>query len=595
MFKRVGWNELIRVMSLMKSRLWVYIPSTVINNTLVSIFLNIILAFILKSVLDAVTSGDAVLMQHGLWLAISAFVVGCPSICIFGYVINWCVKKTVTDIRMRAFSHILALPMSCCEQRHSGDLISRMTNDLDTMSDIFAQRIQDLIFAVVHGLIAMGAIFILDWRFGTIVSLLGFSTVLVNTLFAKPLRQISDMIQERTGALTERLMDLLHGLSVTKMFHIEQTIHQRYVSENEAMSTATIRRSQLDGALGVCNYLIENLRRIGLLALGLLLILKGDPIEVGTIAAIIHLQGNAEVLFSSLGNFLTSIQSALAGAGRVFELQDISTEPEQYAAFDISITVSPEFAPRMVEMKNLTFGYAENGTVLHDINISVEAGAVAALVGPSGGGKSTIIKLLLGFYPPNAGNIIINGQSLGAYSLSQLRSLMAYVPQDAYLFDGTIEKNISYGKPAATKAEIIAVSKAANAHDFIVAQPEGYQTRIGERGAKLSGGQRQRIAIARALLKDAPILLLDEATSALDSESEQLVQEALNALMKGRTTIVIAHRLSTIEHADVIYAIDEGKVVEQGKHDELLANRGLYRRLHRLQFRSAEFLNFEEE
>ena len=255
----------------MKSRLWVYIPSTVINNTLVSIFLNIILAFILKSILDAATSGDAALMQRGLWLAISAFVVGCPSICIFGYVINWCVKKTVTDIRMRTFSHILALPMNLSEQRHSGDLISRMTNDLDAMSDIFAQRIQDLIFAVVHGLIAMGAIFILDWRFGVIVSLLGFSTVLVNTPFAKPLRQISDMIQERTGALTERLMDLLHGLSVTKMFHIEQTIHQRYLSENEAMSTATIRRSQLDGALGVCNYLIENLRRIGLLALGLLL------------------------------------------------------------------------------------------------------------------------------------------------------------------------------------------------------------------------------------------------------------------------------------------------------------------------------------
>ena len=584
MLRCIGWNELIRVMSLMKSRLWVYLPSTVINNTLVSIFLNIILAFILKSILDAATSGDAALMQRGLWLAISAFVVGCPSICIFGYVINWCVKKTVTDIRMRTFSHILALPMNLSEQRHSGDLISRMTNDLDAMSDIFAQRIQDLIFAVVHSLIAMGAIFILDWRFGVIVSLLGFSTVLVNTPFAKPLRQISDMIQERTGALTERLMDLLHGLSVTKMFHIEQTIHQRYLSENEAMSTATIRRSQLDGALGVCNYLIENLRRIGLLALGLLLILKGDPIKVGTIAAIIHLQGNAEVFFSNFGSFITSLQSALAGAGRVFDLLDTSTEPEQYTAFDTSIVVPPEFASQMVEMKNLTFGYAENGTVLHGIDISVEAGAVAALVGPSGGGKSTIIKLLLGFYPPNAGNIIINGQSLGAYSLSQLRSLMSYVPQDAYLFDGTIKENISYGKPAATKAEIIAVSMSANAHDFILEQPEGYQTRVGERGAKLSGGQRQRIAIARALLKDAPILLLDEATSALDSESEQLVQEALSVLMNGRATIAIAHRLSTIEHADVIYVIDEGKVVEQGRHNELMSNPGTYKHLYELQF-----------
>jgi ABC-type multidrug transport system fused ATPase/permease subunit len=221
--------------------------------------------------------------------------------------------------------------------------------------------------------------------------------------------------------------------------------------------------------------------------------------------------------------------------------------------------------------------------VLQDINVAVDRGAVAALVGPSGGGKSTIIKVLLGFYPIECGNISINGTSLEQYSLTQSRDMMAYVPQDAYLFDATIEENIRYGRPNATKDEVIAAAKAAHAHDFIMQQPDTYNAVVGEQGTRLSGGQRQRIAIARALLKHAPILLLDEATSALDSESEQIVQEALAVLMKGRTTIAIAHRLSTIENADVIYVIDGGRVVEQGTHRELMTIGGLYSDLYKRQ------------
>jgi ABC-type multidrug transport system fused ATPase/permease subunit len=246
----------------------------------------------------------------------------------------------------------------------------------------------------------------------------------------------------------------------------------------------------------------------------------------------------------------------------------------------------------VISISDLSFSYEgedeESGEddveVLRGVSMSAQQGQVVALVGPSGGGKSTIVKLLLGFYPVREGEVAIDGRRIEAYSLPQLRSTMAYVPQDAYLFDGTIAENIRYGKPDATRDEIVAAAQAANAHAFILEQPDGYDTPVGERGAKLSGGQRQRIAIARALIKDAPILLLDEATSALDSESEQLVQDALKVLMRGRTTVAIAHRLSTVENADRIYVIEDGALVEQGSHETLLAQDGLYSQLHELQF-----------
>jgi ATP-binding cassette, subfamily B, bacterial len=239
----------------------------------------------------------------------------------------------------------------------------------------------------------------------------------------------------------------------------------------------------------------------------------------------------------------------------------------------------------MVELQDIGFSYNGTDRVLDGVSLSIGKGQMAALVGPSGGGKSTVLKMLLGYYPPQEGNIVVNAKSIGQYSLTELRDMMAYVPQDAYLFDGTVEENIWYGRPKATREEVIAAAEAANAHGFITELPEGYATKVGERGTRLSGGQKQRIAIARALLKNAPILLLDEATSALDSESEQLVQDALNRLMQGRTTIAVAHRLSTIRHADVIYVIEGGEVVEKGNHTELAEGEGLYNRLYELQFK----------
>jgi ATP-binding cassette subfamily B protein len=317
----------------------------------------------------------------------------------------------------------------------------------------------------------------------------------------------------------------------------------------------------------------------------------GGTVEVGTVWAITHLFGNASFMFGSVGDFVTQVQRALAGASRVFELLDWPVEQEKVAQPQKSVPWS-EQKESMITIRDLAFGYegddagdsGDDVEVLRGISMSAGQGQVVALVGPSGGGKSTIVKLLLGFYPVRDGQIAIDGKLIEAYPLPQLRSMMAYVPQDAYLFDGTIEENIRYGKPDASREQIVAAAQAANAHDFVMEQPDGYDTPVGERGAKLSGGQRQRIAIARALIKDAPVLLLDEATSALDSESEQQVQDALGVLMEGRTTVAIAHRLSTVENADTIVVIDDGRVVEEGRHEELVGQGGLYTRLYELQF-----------
>jgi len=576
--KRSG--TFLRMMRLLGNRIWAYAFTVLIDGAVIGYLFNMALAYIEKDVMDAAMNGSQALLSRALIFAALIFFLGTPVLLGCGYMLGWFSKKTMTRVRVDLFRHITGLPISSFEDQHSGDLISRGTNDLTTIERTFNVLIPNLMIGFVLGIVGIILILTLDWRLGVLALVLGLLTTVMSLTLARPMRSRSEVVQKTLGNVTERLTDLLQGLPVTKMFRLEERTHSLYADANAQWSQASVKLAGVQAVYDTLNYAIESLQTIGTLGFGLYLMTNGYT-ELGIITAAIHLQNNAGFLFLNLGNFLTGIQKSLAGAGRVFEVMERPLEPAQYGIGSGTPAANPA-GDVVVAMRDLGFQYQNEGestSQLEHINITVWKGQMAALVGPSGGGKSTLIKLIMGLYPISSGALEINGLPLQSYALEQIRDLIAYVPQDAYLFDGTIEENIGYGKPEATQAEISAAAKAAYAYDFIMEQKDGFQTMVGERGVHLSGGQRQRIAIARALLKDAPILLLDEATSALDSESEQQVQQALEQLMKGRTTIAVAHRLSTIRHADRIYVLDKGCVVQEGKHTELVNRPGLYRTL----------------
>ncbi len=583
---------LVRVLSLLGPKIWIYFVAVLINAAVLGFSFNLVLAFIQMDVMDAAVSGQQALLTRALTLAAVTFFTGVPLLIGSGYVIALFEKKALTSARVRTFRQIVDLPISNFDQQHSGDLVSRTTNDLNTLGQIYTQLVPGLLFGLTLGLVGIISILILNWQMGVFALILGVITTWISTAMAEPLRVKSTTIQESIGTLTERLSDILQSLPVTKMFHLEETTHQLYAQVNQQATAATIDHASTQAIYDAINAFISWMRSIGTLALGLYLLGNGQ-VGLGAIVAAIHLQSNASFMFTNLGDFVTGIQRSLAGSARVFELLSWPKERMELKQIPAKGANIPHHDV-MIHMQDLTFSYVSTDqsvegdlteNLLEKVNLSVAKGQFAALVGPSGGGKSTLVKVLMGLYPVEDGTLIVNGKPLSSYPLEELRDLMAYVPQDAYLFDGTIEENIRYGRPDASTEDVIAAARSAHAHDFISEEQEGYETLVGERGAKLSGGQRQRIAIARALLKDAPILLLDEATSALDSESEGVVQKALEILMQGRTTIAIAHRLSTIQHADAIYVMQSGKVVEQGTHDALLTRGGVYNHLYALQER----------
>lgn len=580
MRKKLKENELIRTLLFMKPNIIKYIISVIVDSSFTSICYNIVLAYIMKDVINAIIYGNILLIKRAFFIAIGSFVIAFILQPLFKYLHQCCAIKAMGNIRMNVFKHMGSLTVKNFEGRHTGDLITRITNDIDAIQKVYMNHIPMLSFAFIHGTVAIISMLLMNWQFAIIAIVIGLVSVLISILFSKPLRRTGDDVQSRIGGMTQSLIDISDGFMETKMFNIEGKIFDKYENENRNLNVAVIKRGKISSILEVINDTYGILKTIGLLTLGLYMSMNGK-IDIGTIAAILHLQGNASFLFENIGQFIAGIQGSLAGACRVFELLNSPTESYDTKEYNKSNI----FSNSMIEMKKVCFSYDDGERVLDKVDISVDEGKMAAIVGASGGGKSTLIKLLMGFYNVDDGEIFIDGKPIESRSLRELREMISYVPQDAYLFYGTIEENIRYGRLDATKEEIIESAKMAYAHDFIMEFPDGYDTMVGEKGANLSGGQKQRIAIARAILKNTPILLLDEATSALDSESEQLVQLALDRLMKGRTTIAIAHRLSTIEAADEIYVLQDGKVMENGRHMDLISMEGIYKHLYDLQIK----------
>jgi ATP-binding cassette subfamily B protein len=572
--------SLLRLLDLLKPRQGKYILA-LIGRVAITTIERLAIAFIAKATIDAMVVNNQPLFIATLfnwvffylgYLFVAPFVL---------YFWRAAVYEGTANIRETVFKHLQRLPIGYHELHHSGEALSILTNDVSTAEKAYQDDLLMLCEASAQGLTAAVAMLLLNWQLALIIFLSGVMPLIVNSLFARPLRLIGESVQENLGILSERMTDLLAGYTLVRTFSLGDWILNRFDQANGKVLHSSLRRVNTEASLAGAN---EFAGLFGFLpiALGAYLVLIGQT-TFGIMIALVQLSNQINYFVYSLSGTISRIQASLAAADRILRLMDEPVEPDRYPAQADSKQSVPTGA--LIEFQRVNFGYNTGQDVLNELSFSVQSGQIVAFAGSSGGGKSTIFKLLLGCYPARQGEILVAQRALHSTRLSDLRDLFAYVPQDAYLFAGTIYDNIRYGKPDASQAEIQAAAQAAFAHDFILEFPSGYHTVVGERGTRLSGGQRQRIAIARALLKNSPILLLDEATSALDSESEQIVQQALEALMRGRTTLVIAHRLSTILNADQIYVIDGGKVAETGRHEELLAHKGVYANLFELQFK----------
>ncbi|WKZ67930.1 MAG: ABC transporter transmembrane domain-containing protein [Flavobacteriales bacterium] len=490
-------------------------------------------------------------------------------------------ENALTRLRRDTYAHLLKLPMSFFAQRRVGELNSRISADVALLQDAFTSVLAEFLRQFVVLTVCIVALTYLSTELMLTMLATLPVVMLVAVFFGRFIRKLSKQVQDRIAESNVIVDETLQGIQSVKAFSNEGHETQRYSASVLGARQLALKSLRWRG--GFVSFIIFCMFGVVVFVVYRAALLKeAGEMSVGGITSFVAFSIMIGASIAGIPEQVTSLLKAVGATERLMDLHDEATEP-------VSLAARKEHLPLRgaITFQRVAFHYASRPdmSVLHEVSFHAEPGQRIALVGPSGAGKSTVASLVLRFYDPVSGRVLIDGQDAREYDLSALRDRMAIVPQEVLLFGGSIRENIAYGRPGASDAEIEAAARKANAHDFIASFPEGYKTIVGERGIQLSGGQRQRIAIARAVLKDPAILILDEATSALDSESERLVQEALEQLMKGRTSLVIAHRLSTIRDADRILVLDKGVVAESGTHEELIANaNGLYSSLSRLQF-----------
>jgi subfamily B ATP-binding cassette protein MsbA len=505
---------------------------------------------------------------------------------LFGYLqsnlMTYIEQGLVKDLRNALYRHIHELPLAYFSNERTGNLISRIMNDVNVVnsgiSATFYTLIKEPLLVIVYLAIAL----ILSWKL-TIIAFLVFPLVLL--VIAGVGRRVhleSGLAQERLADLTSVIHETISGVKVVKAFGMEDFENKKFAGENKRYFRTILKIARVRNLASPTTEFLSAVAGGAIIWYGGLQVLAHEGMKasefLGFLFAVFQLMPPIKEL-SSVNN---RIQEATAAGRRVFEILD--TEP---IIKDGPHPTRLQSFTSTIEFKNVSFYYNAGDIVLSDINFTIRKGEIVAIVGPSGSGKSTLVDLVPRFYDPTSGTITVDSLGLRDVELKSLRDKIGIVTQETILFNDSVRNNIAYGLDDCPLERIIAAAKAANAHNFIQEMPKGYESVIGERGVKISGGERQRLALARAILKNPPILILDEATSALDTESELLVQEAIEHLMTGRTSIVIAHRLSTIQHADRIIVLEGGCIVEVGKHKELLHNsRGVYKKLYELQFKS---------
>jgi ATP-binding cassette subfamily B protein len=503
-------------------------------------------------------------------------------------------EQTMCDLRRDTYTRVIQLPMGFFAQRRVGELTSRISGDLSQIQSTLVSSIPQFLTQLVTLVGAVVLLAITSPRLTAIVLVLVPVAVGTARMFGQKARALARESQDRLAETNVVVEESLQGIGTVKAFAREEYETERYSQGLDKVLAAVVRgaRHQAVFSAAMSVFFMGILGSV--LVYGCRLIQTGE-LTVGQMSQFLLYSMSVSMSAGQLARLYNELQRMLGATQRVRELLREPTEPDPLVARLGARSSGAESRnvatlPRIrgeVEFRRVEFAYPARPEVpvLRGLSLEAHSGQRIALVGPSGAGKSTVVSLLMRFYEPQAGQVLIDGRNVREYPLRALRSQMAIVPQDVLLFGGTIAENIAYGRPGATAAEIEEAARKANAHDFIAGFPEGYQTVVGERGVKLSGGQRQRVAIARAILRDPAILILDEATSSLDSESESLVQQALETLMEGRTSIIIAHRLATVRRADCISVIRDGEVVEAGTHEELMQQpEGLYRTLSELQF-----------
>ena len=542
---------------------------------------NLYLPWIFRDMIDKVlTAKDAYMLNMiSASIVVIFFLRG---IFLYGqnYLMSWVGQRVIIDIRGEVFRKLQRLSMSFYDRNKTGTIMSYVTNDVSALQGAMVDNTVDLVTESIILIGSVCAMIYLDWKL-TLFTILTFPVVLFfMNFFGKKIRRSGGQIQEAAADITSVLQESVSSARVVKSFVREQYEIERFERENEANLKANLKNAKYMATLTPTIEFVAALGVTLILWYGGNNVIDGET-TAGSLVAFLAYAVNISNPIKRITRTTGTIQRALAAAQRVFDVLDL---PEE--VHDLSDAKELPAVTGSVRFEHVSFSYNAGDEILHDLSFEAKPGQAVGLVGPSGAGKSTIASLLPRFYDCDEGTIRIDGTDIKHVTLDSLRQQVGIVPQETILFNGSVYDNILYGRLDATKEEIEAAAKAANAHDFIMELPNGYSTLLGDRGVNISGGQRQRIAIARAILKDPRILVLDEATSALDTESERLVQEALNRLMVGRTSIIIAHRLSTIKNADRILVLDKGNLVEDGTHDELMERNGLYAHLYQIQYRN---------
>jgi ATP-binding cassette subfamily B protein len=482
------------------------------------------------------------------------------------------------DLRQRVYFHLQRLSLAWHDENRTGDLISRVTSDIDSIQTFITSNLLDSVLNVITLVGMVAVMFYSNWKFTLVALSVAPPLALVVFRYTRSIKKASREVRKKEGEIVSVIQEVLGSIRVVKAFAREDYEVHRLEEESLENVEIALRARNMKARLAPLVSLIVAVGTALVLWTGSRMVLSGS-LSAGLLIMFIWYLGKMYKPMQDLSKMTDAYSKAAVGYERIREVLDTD--------FEVKDAPGAKDVPRLkgvVEFEHVTFGYDPKCPVLTDLTFRIEAGQVAAFVGPTGAGKSTIISLIPRLYDPTSGVIKLDGADIRSFKQRSIRSQISFVLQDTVLFQGPVWHNISYGKPNATRDEILKAAEAANAHEFIEKMPNGYDTIVGERGMTLSGGQRQRIAIARAIIRNSPILVLDEPSSGLDAESEKLVFDALDVLMKGKTSIVIAHRLSTIRAADIIFVLKDGAIVERGNHDQLTAAGGLYAELHDIQF-----------